>query len=53
MVLTALTGHSFAAQAARAATQGVDGGTELSVDVTAGRTLGTKVGKLVSRKLSA
>jgi hypothetical protein len=51
-VLTAFTGHSFAAQAARAATQGVDRGTELPGDVTAGRTLGTKIGKLVWRKLA-
>ena len=51
-MLTALTGHSFAGQAARAATQGVDRGTELSADVAAGRTLGTKVGKLVRRKLA-
>ena len=36
----------------RAATQGVDRGTELPGDVTAGRTLGTKVGKAVSRKLA-
>jgi Na+-transporting NADH:ubiquinone oxidoreductase subunit NqrB len=51
-VLTAFTGRSFAGQAARAATQGVDRGTELAGDVTAGRTLGTKVGKLVWRKLA-
>ena len=51
-VLTALTGHSFAGQAARAATQGADRGTELPGDVTAGRTVGTKVGKLVRRKLA-
>jgi len=50
-VLTAFTGRSFAGQAARAATQGVDRGTEVPGDVTAGRTLGTKVGKLVSRRL--
>ena len=51
-VLTALSGHSFAGPAARAATQGVDRGTELSGDMTAGRTIGTKVGKLVLRKLA-
>ena len=50
-VLTAFTGRSFAGQAARAATQGVDRGTELPGDVAAGRTLGTKVGELVWRKL--
>ncbi len=50
-VLTAFTGRSFAGQTARAATQGVDSGIELSDDVTAGRTLGTKVGKLVWGKL--
>jgi hypothetical protein len=32
--------------------QGVDRGTELPGDVTAGRALGTKVGKLVSSKLA-
>lgn len=51
-VLTAFTGRSFAGQAARAATQGVDRGTELPGDVAAGRTLGTKVGELVWRKLA-
>lgn len=51
-VLTAFSGRSFAGQAARAATQGVDRGTELPGDVTAGRVLGTKVGKLVWRKLA-
>jgi Na+-translocating ferredoxin:NAD+ oxidoreductase RnfD subunit len=51
-VLTAFSGRSFAGQAARAATQGVDLGIELSGDVAAGRTLGTEVGKLVSRKLA-
>ena len=51
-VLTASTGHSFAAQAARAATQGVDHGTELAGDVRAGRTIGTKVGQLALRKLA-
>jgi hypothetical protein len=51
-VLTAFTGRSFARQAARAATQGVDHGTELPGDVTGGRTLGTKVGRLVWRKLA-
>jgi Na+-translocating ferredoxin:NAD+ oxidoreductase RnfD subunit len=51
-VLTRFTGRSFAARAARAATQGVDYGTELPGDVKAGHTLGTKVGKLVWRKLA-
>jgi hypothetical protein len=51
-VLTAFTGRSFAAQTARAATQGVDRGTELPGDVKAGRRLGTEVGKLVWRKLA-
>ena len=51
-VLTAFTGRSFAGQVARAATQGVDHGTELPGDVTAGRTVGTKVGKLVWHKLA-
>jgi hypothetical protein len=50
-VLTALGGRSFAGRAARASAQGVDRGTELPGDVTAGRTLGRKVGKLVVRKL--
>jgi hypothetical protein len=50
-VLTAFTGRSFAGPAARAATQGVDRGIELPGDVTAGRTLGTKAGKLVWRRL--
>jgi hypothetical protein len=51
-VLTAFTGRSFAAQTARAATQGVDRGTELPGDVKAGRRLGNEVGKLVWRKLA-
>ncbi len=51
-VLTALTGRSFAGPAARAAAQGAGNGTELSTDVAAGRTLGTKVGELVRRKLA-
>ena len=51
-VLTAFTGRSFGGQAARAASQGVDRGTELPTDVKAGRSLGTKVGKLVWRKLA-
>jgi len=51
-VLTALTGRSFAARAARAAAQGLDSGTELPGDVAAGRTLGTRVGKLVWRTLA-
>jgi hypothetical protein len=51
-VLTALTGRSFSATAVRAATQGLDRGTELPGDVAAGRTAGLKVGRLVSRKLA-
>ena len=51
-VLTAFTGRSFGGQAARAASQGADRGTELPTDVKAGRSLGTKVGKLVWRKLA-
>ncbi len=51
-VLTALTGHSFAGQATRAAAEGADSGTELPADAAAGRTLGTKVGELVRRKLA-
>ncbi|MDX6465518.1 MAG: hypothetical protein QOI27_558, partial [Gaiellaceae bacterium] len=51
-VLTAFAGHSFARQTHRAATQGIDRGTELAADVTAGRTLGAKVGELALRKLS-
>ena len=51
-VLTAFTGRSFAGQSARAARQGVERGTELPADVTAGRTIGTKVGKLALRKLA-
>jgi hypothetical protein len=45
-VLTALTGHSVARQAARAAAQGVDRGTELAADARAGRLLGTKAAEL-------
>jgi Na+-translocating ferredoxin:NAD+ oxidoreductase RnfD subunit len=51
-VLTAFTGRSFAGPAARAAAQGLDRGTELPGDVAAGRALGTKIGRLVSRKLA-
>jgi hypothetical protein len=51
-VLTAFTGRSFGGQAARAASQGADRGTELPTDVKAGHSLGTKVGKLVWRKLA-
>ena len=51
-VLTSFSGRSFAGSAARAASQGVAQGIELPGDVTAGRTLGTKVGKLVWRKLA-
>jgi hypothetical protein len=52
-VLTAFSHRSFAGPAARAASQGVDRGTELQRDVTAGRTIGTKVGRLVVRKLTS
>ncbi len=51
-VLTAFSGRSFASQAARAAKQGVDRGTELPGDAAAGRTIGTKVGRLVWHKLA-
>ena len=51
-VLTAFAGRSFAREAALAAAQGAERGTELPGDVTAGRALGTKVGKLVLRKLA-
>ena len=51
-MLTAFSGRSFAGPAARAATQGAGRGIELPGDVTAGRALGTKVGKLVWRKLA-
>ena len=51
-VLTTFTGHSFAGPAALAAAQGLDRGTELPGDVAAGRALGTKIGRLVSRKLA-
>ncbi len=51
-VLTAFTGRSFAGEAAQAATEGRDRGTELSGDVVTGRALGTKVGKLVLAKLA-
>jgi hypothetical protein len=51
-VLKASTGRSFAGPAARAATQGVDRGTELAGDATAGHTVGTKVGRLAWRKLA-
>ena len=44
-VLTAFTGRSFAGRAARAATQGVERGTELPGDARAGRTLGRRVGE--------
>ncbi len=51
-VLSALTGRSFAGEAARAASQGAERGTELAGDVAAGRTLGAKVGRLVLGKLA-
>ena len=51
-VLTAFSGRSFAGRAASASMQGVERGTELAGDVTAGRTIGTKVGKLAWRKLA-
>jgi hypothetical protein len=50
-VLTAVTGRSFDGRALRAATEGRDRGTELPGDVTTGRILGAKVGKLVLAKL--
>jgi len=45
-VLTALTGHSFAAQAQRLATAGVAQGIETPSDETAGRVLGGETGRL-------
>jgi hypothetical protein len=51
-VLTSFAGRSFAEQAERAARQGALRGTELQDDVAAGRELGTKVGRLVLRKLA-
>ncbi len=45
-VLTALTGRSFSKQAARAGWSSIENGINVPADVTAGRTLGTKVGKL-------
>jgi hypothetical protein len=45
-VLTALTGHSFAAEALRFSTAGVAEGIETPADEAAGRTLGLKIGKL-------
>jgi hypothetical protein len=45
-VLTALTGHSFAAEALRLSTAGVAEGIETPADEAAGRTLGLKIGKL-------
>jgi len=45
-VLTALTGHSFAAQAKRLATAGVAEGIETPSDETAGRVLGGETGRL-------
>jgi len=50
-VLTSFAGRSFAGRAARAAAQGVERGIELPGDVTAGRTIGTRVGRLAVRKL--
>ena len=45
-VLTALTGRSFAAQAERLSSAGLAEGIETPADEAAGRTLGTKIGKL-------
>jgi hypothetical protein len=44
-VLTALTGRSFAPEAARASRAGLENGIELRADETAGRTVGIVVGK--------
>jgi len=45
-VLSALTGHSFARQAAAAGSSSVENGINLPADVAAGRALGSRVGKL-------
>jgi len=45
-VLSALTGHSFARQAAAAGSSSVENGIDLPADVAAGRALGSRVGKL-------
>src|SRR5579884_462520 len=52
-VLTALTGRSFAAQAARLAAAGVGAGIETPADEAAGRKLGGAVGRLVLAKARA
>jgi ASPIC and UnbV/FG-GAP-like repeat/NQR2, RnfD, RnfE family len=49
-VLTALTGRSLAADAARLAQAGVDGGIETPADEAAGREVGADVGRLVLAK---
>jgi hypothetical protein len=49
-VLTALTGHSFAAQAERMSAAGLAEGIETPADEAAGRTLGKQVGKLALAK---
>ena len=45
-VLSALTGRSFARQAASAGRASVENGIDIPADVSAGRALGSKVGKL-------
>ncbi len=52
-VLRAFTGRSFSGQAAQASRQGTASGTELPADVATGRILGTKIGDLVARRLTA
>jgi hypothetical protein len=52
-VLTALTGRSFAARAARIARAGVADGTELAADAAAGRTLGRAIGRLALARVGA
>ena len=50
-VLTGLTGRSYDRQAVRASSAGVDDGVELAVDATAGRKLGSEVGKLALARI--
>jgi hypothetical protein len=45
-VLGALTGRSFTGRATQAADAGVAAGTELAMDVAAGRRLGAEIGGL-------
>ncbi|MBV8257228.1 MAG: hypothetical protein JO073_05360, partial [Actinobacteria bacterium] len=50
-VLGSLTGRSFATRAAQAANAGVANGTELAMDVAAGKKLGLEIGALALRKI--